>query len=122
MIVAPQAFTNGVEVVTPLALSHAKDHSEVDQMLTHNQIMEYASKDNYDLCVVSAHIDSMIPLLQGMQYVNHSPGVRLLMIKFCPGMVSPMETTTCPDVTYTAGGQVNCATLGISIAKFLLVH
>ena len=85
MIVVPRAFTNGVEVVKPIALSHAKDHSDVDQMLTRNQIMEYASKDNYDLCVDSAHIDSLIPLLQGMPYVNHNPGVCLLMINVLPG-------------------------------------
>ena len=62
MIVAPQAFKNGIEVLTPIVIAHAKDHSDVDQMLTRNQIMEYASKDNYDdLCVDSAHIDSLLP-------------------------------------------------------------
>ena len=60
---------NGIEVLTPIVIAHAKDHSDVDQMLTRNQIMEYASKDNYDdLCVDSAHIDSLLPLLQGMHY------------------------------------------------------
>ena len=46
------------------------------------------------------------------------------MITVLHGVLSPMETITCPDVTYTAlaGGKLNCATLGISIAKFLLVH
>ena len=64
-----QAFKNGIEVLTPIVIAHAKDHSDVDQMLTRNQIMEYASKDNYDdLCVDSAHIDSLLPLLQGMHY------------------------------------------------------
>ena len=76
MIVAPQALTNGVEVVTPIILAHAKGHSDVGQMLCRNQIMEYASKDNRDICVDSAHIDSLLLLPQGMQYVNHNPGVR----------------------------------------------
>ena len=72
MIVAPQAFNNGIEVLTPIVIAHAKDHSDVDQMLTRNQIMEYASKDNYDdICVDSAHIDSLLPLLQGMHH--HKP-------------------------------------------------
>ena len=123
VIVAPQAFKNGLEVLKPILIAHAKDHSDVDQMLTRNQIMVYASKENYDLCVDSAHIDSLLPLLQGMQYVNHNSGICLLVIKNdCPGMFSPMETTTSPDVTYTAGCQMNCATLGIRIAKFFLVH
>ena len=39
MIVAPQAFKNGIEVLTPIVIAHAKDHSDVDQMLTRNQIM-----------------------------------------------------------------------------------
>ena len=65
MIVAPQAFKNGIEVLTPIVIAHAKDHSDVDQMLTR----KYASKDNYDgLCVDSAHTDSLLPLLQGMHY------------------------------------------------------
>ena len=84
VIVAPQAFKNGIEVVTPIVIAHAKDHSDVDQMLTRNQIMEYASKDNYDdLCVDSAHIDSLLPLLQGMHYWTTS----LHMIKVLPGDV-----------------------------------
>ena len=35
------------------------------------------------------------------------------------GMLSPMQTTACPDVTYTAlaGGQLNCATLEVRKAK-----
>ena len=68
VIVARQTLTNGVEVVKPSILVHAKGHSDVAQMLSCNQIMEYASKDNYDICVDSAHIDSLLPLLQGMQY------------------------------------------------------
>ena len=77
----PQAFTNDIEVVKPIFLSHAKGHSDVGQMLSHNHIMEYASEDNYDICVDSVHIDNLLLLLQGMHYyVNHNPGVRLLMI------------------------------------------
>ena len=85
VIVAPQAFTNGVEVVILISLAHAKGHSDVGQMLYRNQIMEYASKDNYDICVDSAHIDSLLPMLQGMRYVNHNPGVRLLIITVLQG-------------------------------------
>ena len=61
MIVAPQAFTNGVEVVKPTVLAYAKNHTDVDQMLSSNHIKECASKDNYDLCVDSAHIEGLIP-------------------------------------------------------------
>ena len=61
VVVAPQALTNGVEAVKPIILAHAKGHSDVGQMLSRNQIMEYASKDNYDICVDSAHIDSLLP-------------------------------------------------------------
>ena len=68
VIVGRHAFTNGVEVVKPIIPIHAKGHSDVAQMLSRNQIMEYASKDNHDICVDSAHIDSLLPLLQGMQY------------------------------------------------------
>ena len=68
VIIARQAFTNGVEVVKPIILIHAKGHSDVAQMLSRNQIMEYASKDNHDICVNSVHIYSLLPLLQGMQY------------------------------------------------------
>ena len=75
-----QAFTNDIDVVKPICLAHAKGHSDVGQMLSHNQIMEYASEDNYDICVDSVHIDNLLLLLRGMQYVNHNPGVRLLMI------------------------------------------
>ena len=62
LVVAPQALTNGVgiEAVNPIILAHAKGHSDVGQMLSRNQIMEYASKDNYDICVDSAHIDSLL--------------------------------------------------------------
>ena len=61
MVVVPQAVTNGVEAVKPIILAHAKCHSDVGQMLSRNQIMEYASKDNHDICVDSAHIDSLLP-------------------------------------------------------------
>ena len=64
VVVAPQALTNGVEVVKPIILVHAKGHSDVGQMLSRNQMMEYASKDNYDICVDSAHIDSLLPCLR----------------------------------------------------------
>ena len=46
MVVAPQALTNGVGVVKPIIIAHAKGHSDVGQMSSRNQIMEYASKDN----------------------------------------------------------------------------
>ena len=61
VVVAPQALTNGVEAVKPIRLAHAKGHSDVGQMLRRNRIMEYARKDNYDICVDSAHIDSLLP-------------------------------------------------------------
>ena len=61
VVVAPQALTNGVEAVKPISLAHAKGHSDVGQMLSRNQIMEYARKDNYDICVDSAHIGSLLP-------------------------------------------------------------
>ena len=60
-VVAPQALTDGVEVVKPIILAHAKGHSDIGQMLSRNQTMEYASKDNYDICIDSAHIDSLFP-------------------------------------------------------------
>ena len=118
VIVAPQAFKNGIEVLTPIVIAHAKDHSDVDQMLTRNQIMEYASKDNYDdLCVDSAHIDSLLPLLQGMHYWTTS----LHMIKVLPGDVFTNGNHNLPWCDIHSC-QMNCATLGIRIAKFLLVH
>ena len=46
VVVAPQALTNGGEVVKQIILADAKCHSDVGQMLSRNQIMEYASKDN----------------------------------------------------------------------------
>ena len=57
MIVSPQALTNGVEVVKPILIAHAKGHSDVGQMFSRNQIMEYASKGNYDIimCRQYAH-------------------------------------------------------------------
>ena len=77
------AFINGVEVVKPIFLARAKGDSDVDQMLSRNQIM-YASKNN--TCVDIAHIDSLLPLLQGIQYyVNHNHGVRLLVITVLHG-------------------------------------
>ena len=64
MVVVLQALTNGVEVVKPIILAHAKYHSDVGQIWSRNQIMEYASKDNYGICVDSAHIDSLLPCLR----------------------------------------------------------
>ena len=64
VVVVPQALTNGIEVVKPIIIDHAKGHSDVGQMLSRNQIMEYASNDNYDICVDSAHMDSLLPCLR----------------------------------------------------------
>ena len=66
-IVVPQAFTDGVDVVKPVILAHAKGHPDVD----------------------STHTDGLLPLLQCMQYVNHNPGVRLLMITVLHGDAVP---------------------------------
>ena len=52
VVVAPQALTNGVEAIKPIILAHAKGHSDVGHMLSPNQIMEYASKDNYDIIIM----------------------------------------------------------------------
>ena len=125
MIVAPQALTNGVEVVKPIILAHSRVcscHRPLRCRPNVESQPDHTSNDNYGICLDSVHIDSLLPLLQGMQYMDHNPRVRLLMITVCTGMLSPMETTTCNDVTYTAlaGSQLNCPTLGI--AKFLLVH
>ena len=54
MVVAPQALTNGVESVKPIILAYAKGNSDVGQMLSRNQIMEYASKDDI-MCRQCAH-------------------------------------------------------------------
>ena len=122
--VAPQALTNDVEVVKPIILARAKGHADVGQMWSRIQIMEYASKNNYDICVDSAHTYSLLPCLRSCSTWTTILVSAFSWLQFCTGMLSPIETITCPEVTYTtlAGGQLKCATLGISIAKFLLVH
>ena len=80
MIVAPQASTNGVDVVKPVILDLAKGDSDVGKRLSRRKIMEFAYKDDNNMCVHNTHNDSIRPLLQCMHYMNHNPGVRLCMI------------------------------------------
>ncbi len=58
-IVVPQAITDGVDVVKPVILAHAKGHPDVGQRLSRNQIMECASKDDNNFCVDSTQTDGL---------------------------------------------------------------
>ena len=83
VIVAPQALTNGVEVVKPIILAHSRACSCQRPLRCRPNVQsqpDHASNDNNDICLDSVHIDSLLPLLQGMQYMDHNPRVRLLMI------------------------------------------
>ena len=94
MIVAPQAFTDRVEVVKPVFLVHAKGQSYVGQRLSRNQIMECGNNDNYYIWDDSTYIDCLLHLLQYMLYVNHNPGVRLLRITVLHGDAFNNENIT----------------------------
>ena len=80
VIVAPQACTDGVDVLKSVILAHAKGYPDIDQSLGYSQITECANKDDYNICVNSTHMESLCPLLQCMHYMNNNPGVRLFMI------------------------------------------
>ena len=78
-----QACTDGTDVEKPATLAYSKGHSDVSQWLSRNQLMEYACKDDYNICVRSTHRDSLCTLLHSMPYMkqNTTPcNARLLMI------------------------------------------
>ena len=128
VIVAPQAFTDGVEVVKPVILAHAKGHSDVGQMLSRNQIMECAGEDNYNIWVDSTKKKKGLPPPPASGHAvresqSWCPPPR--DYSFAWGCFHQlMETSPCSDVTYTAlaGRQLNCATREIRITKLILVH
>ncbi len=81
-------------MVKPVIIAHVKCHSDVGQRLSRDQTMECANRDNYNTWVDSTYTDSMLPLLQGMQYVNHNYVVRLLMITVLHGDAFTNEILT----------------------------
>ena len=85
VIVAPQAYTDGVYVVKPVILAHGKCDPDVGKMLSRRRIMECAYKDDYNIYVHNTHLDSLRPLLQCMHFMNHNPGIRLRMIAVLHG-------------------------------------
>ena len=59
VIVAPQALTNGVEVVKPIIHAHSRACSCQRPLRCRPNVEsqpDHASNDNYDICLDSAHI------------------------------------------------------------------
>ena len=76
-IVVPQAFTDGVDVVKPVILAHAKGHPDVGQRLSRNQIMECASKDDNNFCVDSTQTGWSEGVTErGREAVSHVQRIR----------------------------------------------
>jgi len=75
-----KACTDSINVIKSEVFSYAKGNPYISQRLDRKQIVKLAGKNNDDVSVYGAHLNSLQPLLKCMDYVNCNSGVYFFMI------------------------------------------